>query len=115
MHAWQWVRETYPDLLIFHVPSGELRNPITAVKLKRMGVVPGVADFLMFVPGKGIAIELKDRGGEQSPAQKRFQKQWENCGNVYAIARSLDQFKDTVETWISPWLFRQLEPKHHLT
>jgi len=42
MKAWQWVKTYYPDLLIFHVPSGEPRDVVVAMKLKRMGVVAGV-------------------------------------------------------------------------
>lgn len=104
LKAWQWIRETYPDLLIFHVPSGEHRNVITAVKLKRMGVVPGVADFLMFVPGFGVAIELKNKGGTQSADQKLFQSRWEGLGNQYRVARSLDEFKDIVNVMYNwPW------------
>jgi hypothetical protein len=107
MKAWQWVRNTYPDLLIFHVPSGEHRNVVTGIKLKRMGVVKGVADFLMFTSGCSIAIELKDRGGTQSPEQKHFQKQWEACGFVYKIARSLTDFQNIVNTHVWPWSLKQ--------
>lgn len=103
MKAWQWVRNTYPDLLIFHIPSGEHRNVITAIKLKRMGVVPGVADFLMFVHGKAIAIELKDKGGKQSDEQKVFQQRWETLGHEYKIVRSFDEFQNTVNTYVWPW------------
>jgi hypothetical protein len=98
MKAWQWVREAYPHLLIFHVPSGEHRNVVTAVKLKRMGVVPGVADFLMFIPFRtAIAIEMKDHGGQQSEAQKKFQKQWETCGFEYELVRTLEEFQQVVQ------------------
>lgn len=107
MKAWQWVQKTYPGLLIFHVPSGEPRDVVVAMKLKRMGVVPGVADFLMFVNNYSIAIELKDDGGRQSDAQKRFQQQWEACGNVYEIARSLERFQNIVSTYTWPWSLKQ--------
>jgi cobalamin biosynthesis Co2+ chelatase CbiK len=116
MLAWQWVKKTYPDLLIFHVPSGEPRDVVVAMKLKRMGVVPGVADFLMFLPGHGIAIEMKDDGGRQSDPQKRFQKQWELCGNKYHIVQSLGEFKAIVLVYMDhvwPWL-RQSEPTNLL-
>lgn len=75
----------------------------TAMKLKRMGVVPGVADFLMFIPGCGIAIELKNKNGAQSRAQERFQQRWEACGNRYYIARSLLEFKQAIEKFCWPW------------
>jgi hypothetical protein len=110
LHAWQWVKKTYPHLLIFHVPSGEHRNVVTAVKLKRMGVIPGVADFLIFVTGYSIAIELKDKGGVQSEAQKRFQSCWEGLGHRYKIARSLEQFQNIVNEYVNlawPWLNNQ--------
>jgi hypothetical protein len=102
MHAWQWVRNTYPSLLIFHIPSGEIRDIATAVKLKRMGAVAGVADFLLFVFNCSVAIELKDRGGQQSVAQKIFQRRWEAIGNQYFIARSLDEFKNIIQQYASP-------------
>jgi hypothetical protein len=115
MRAWQWVKKTYPDLLIFHVPSGEPRDVVVAMKLKRMGVVPGVADFLMFTPGRNIAIEMKDEGGRQSDAQKRFQKQWEACGNFYEVARSLIEFQNIVNTYVWPWSLKQLASTPRLT
>ena len=101
----------YPDLLIFHVPSGEPRDVVVAMKLKRMGVVPGVADFLMFVTGRAVAIELKDEGGRQSDPQKLFQKRWQVCGNMYVIVRTLDEFKRVVNAYVLgwPWLI-QSEP-----
>lgn len=96
LHAWQWVSETYPDLLIFHVPNGEPRDIATAMKLKRMGVIPGVADFLMF-DEIDVAIELKKKkDGVQTTAQKKFQKRWEALGKTYAVARSLEEFKNII-------------------
>lgn len=112
MRAWQWVKSYYPDLLIFHVPSGEPRDVVVAMKLKRMGVVPGVADFLMFIPGHGIAIELKEDGGRQSDPQKLFQKRWEHCGFRYYIARSLEEFQEIVRSYDWPWA-TQSEPTPH--
>lgn len=100
---WQWVRKTYPDLLIFHVPSGETRDIATAVKLKRMGVIPGVADFLMFVAGVAVAIEMKEPNGKQSAVQKIFQERWEKAGNFYKIARSLEEFQLIVNRYVWPW------------
>src|SRR4249919_2260459 len=85
LHCWQWVKNTYPELLIFHVPNGGNRNIAEAQKFKRMGVVPGVADFLMFTYSHAIAIELKDESGKQSDAQKNFQTRWESLGHKYEV------------------------------
>jgi hypothetical protein len=105
MHAWQWVRKTYPELLIFHVPSGELRDIRVAQKLKRMGVIPGVADFLMFLPGANVAIEMKDHDGKQTANQILFQSRWEGLGHRYEVARSLTHFQEIIESYYgaTPW------------
>jgi hypothetical protein len=101
--AWQWVQKTHSDLLIFHVPNGGNRNLQEAIKFKRMGVLPGVADFLMFVRGSDVAIEMKDGNGKQSEAQVAFQKRWEALGKVYLIARSLKEFQKIVNGYVWPW------------
>lgn len=96
MHAWQWVEREHPSLMIFHVPNGELRHIKVAEKLKRMGVVPGVADFLCFTQNRKVAIELKDDDGEQSDDQIRFERRWRDIGGEYYICRTLDAFKALV-------------------
>ncbi len=96
MKAWQWVKEAHPDLLIFHVPNGEHRNTATANKLKRMGVIRGVPDFLCFTPFRDIAIELKNNAGEQSKDQFRFECKWKAGQRQYFICRTLEEFQGTV-------------------
>jgi hypothetical protein len=94
MHCWQWFKKAYPHILMFHVPNGELRHISVADKLKRMGVVPGVADFLAFpLLGTKHAIELKTLTGSQKTAQERFERYWIGSGGSYDIARTLEQFQ----------------------
>ncbi len=98
MHCQQWLEKSglWGRLLIFHV-ANERRGGIgTAMHFKRMGVRPGVADYLAFVPGRGVAIELKDEDGTQGAEQEKFQKKWEAAGNVYIIVRTLEQFQGAV-------------------
>lgn len=64
------------------------------VHFKRMGVMPGVADYLAFLrDGRAVAIELKHGDGEQRPNQEKFQRQWERCGNTYFLVRTLEEFQ----------------------
>ena len=69
--------------LLYHCPSGELRNPRTAAKLKAMGVKPHIPDLFLPVPTRhyfdtgdrwegyhGCYIELKRLlGGDDGRAQ----------------------------------------------
>ena len=57
----------------FHVPNGGSRHPREAVKLKHMGVRPGVPDILLPVAKQGyygLAIELKS--GKNKPTEHQL-------------------------------------------
>jgi len=94
MKCVQWVRKTHPSLLIFHV-ANERKAPVQYhLKLKRLGVLKGVADFLVFpLDGRKIAIELKDNEGVQDAEQIKFQRRWESTGGLYFIVRTVEDFQ----------------------
>lgn len=60
-------RHFLPDLLFWHTPNGEDRDPRTAIVLASMGVEAGVPDI--FVPELRLFIEFKAPGGSLSAAQ----------------------------------------------
>jgi hypothetical protein len=94
----QWLKKSgyWDRLLIFHVPN-ERRGGIGAgIHFKRMGVLPGVADYLVFGGTRDIAIEIKDEDGKQNENQKEFQRRWEATGKLYCIVRTLEEFKKIV-------------------
>jgi len=80
-------------LLIFHVPNERRGDIGTGIHFKRMGVRPGVADYLVFGATRDVAVELKDEEGKQTTAQKQFQRQWEATGKVYFVVRTLEEFQ----------------------
>jgi hypothetical protein len=81
---WKETMLPYEDRLrwLFHCPNGEYRDKRTAVKLKAMGVLPGVADYVLPVPiapFAGCFMELKRSGltpaqawAACTPDEKRF-------------------------------------------
>lgn len=94
MKCAKWVRDTHPALLIFHVANERKAAPQYHVKLKRLGVLKGVADFLAFpADGRKFAIELKDDKGTQDAEQIKFQRRWEHTGGLYFIARTVADFQ----------------------
>ena len=85
-------------MLIFHVANERKASVQYHVKMKRKGVLAGVADFLAFpVGGRKVAIELKDDEGEQDEDQIKFQRRWEHTGGAYFIARTLEDFQTVVD------------------
>jgi hypothetical protein len=62
-----------PGWRFTHFPSGELRNKITAARLKRMGLKPGWPDFILLSPAAlAHFLELKRRGRKLSDDQDDF-------------------------------------------
>lgn len=89
----EWWRKQYPqyEMLLFHIPNGGWRNFKTAARLKREGVVAGVADLFLAIPAgwrHGLFIEMKrENGGRQSPKQKEFEQAVYAKGYAYYVAR----------------------------
>jgi hypothetical protein len=74
-----------PNWVWFHYPAGEERNAVTGARLKRMGVKPGLPDFMFFPPGVAVGtacggaastrphfLEIKRRGGRLTEHQAGF-------------------------------------------
>lgn len=108
---WLWLAA--PSLLWWHVPNenatraridakGNRYNP-NGAKRKAMGVRPGVAD-LQFILDDGTAafIELKVGNRKQSEKQEAFQADVESRGLKYAVCRSIDDVRVTLESWGVP-------------
>lgn len=97
-HQKQWLDKTglWSRLLIFHVANERMGSIGAAMHFKRMGVRPGVADWICVVPGRAVAIENKDDEGEQNADQIKFQRQWEAAGNLYLVVRTLAEFQGAI-------------------
>jgi len=88
-----------PDVLWFHVPNGEARSAATGAKLKAMGVLAGVADFVIIYRGNVLFLELKSEGkGRLSKAQKAFKERALTAWATYVQADS----PDAVRTILRP-------------
>ena len=113
----RWFAYQHPELrgLLFAVPNGGARSKATAGMLKAEGVVAGVADLILLVPRcvkakddegwyntiHGLCIEMKTPKGYQSPEQKAWQAKVEAEGYRYAVVRSIEQFIDTIENYLT--------------
>ena len=91
----QWARicsGKWPELkLLHHVPNGGRRNAKEAAKLKRMGVLAGVADLHLPVARggyNGLYIEMKYEEGRLLESQKKFLKAAAAEGNYCVVCYS---------------------------
>lgn len=92
--------EAHRKLIWYHVPNQGKRPPLAGAKLKRLGMLPGVADFAFVLPdGRGAFIEVKTDDGKQSLEQLAFQSRCYEAGVPYAVARSLDEARSVLGKW----------------
>lgn len=79
----------YPELTdLYHVPNGGTRNKAEAVKLKQMGVKPGVSDLHLPYPrGKynSLYIEMKYGNNTATYEQTKFLQRMNMAGNLAVI------------------------------
>jgi hypothetical protein len=96
----QWLdRRRTAGVHFFHPANGGFRNKGEAARLKAMGVQAGEPDIVLIFRGRIYGLELKAAGGVQSPDQEHIERQWEEAGATYAVARGLDYALDTLRDW----------------
>ena len=97
-----WFWNNYPEQrqMLFHV-NNKARNAIEGNKMKAMGVVKGVSDMILVMPGRVMFIEFKTGTGRQSPEQLHFQQKVEERGHMYAVIRTFGEFQGLVTKELS--------------
>jgi hypothetical protein len=88
-----------PGLLFLHPANGASRDIREAVVLKRMGVLPGASDLILWHRGNSFSLELKAPGGRLSDAQRDFLARFNNAGGHSACAEGIDEALQILEGW----------------
>jgi hypothetical protein len=95
-HLWLRAR---PGVLWLHCPNGERRDARTGNKLRRMGVLAGTADLLIWHRNNSFALEIKTETGRPSESQLEFMARFADAGGHTAIAVGLDRALACLEGW----------------
>ena len=103
----QWARYSsgrWPELrLLYHTPNGGSRNKKEAVKLKRMGVLAGVADLhLPVARGRyhSLYIEMKFDDGRLLKSQREFLTAAAGLQNYCVVCYSAADAIEAIQTYI---------------
>lgn len=89
-----------PGVVWWHCPNGGKRHVREAMKFRAMGVLAGVADLQLSIPGgKTCFMEIKGGSGVLSDAQELFLASMERNGHRTAVVRSLDDAMVTLRDW----------------
>jgi hypothetical protein len=89
-----------PGWIFSHIANGEHRSKQTAALLQRMGVRPGLFDFMLIGPdGRHFWLELKRGRAPLSEAQERFRQELVERSVVHGVARSFDDAVSCLRGW----------------
>ncbi len=69
------------------------------MKLKKMGMTPGVADLEIIKEGRSYFLELKSPGRKQTVNQIRFEEWVTRCGAPYYCTSSYTAAIDVLKHW----------------
>lgn len=89
-----------PGVKFWHTPNGEKRDMATAMKLKRMGVLPGVSDLIIMDGRCMYAMEVKAPGETPTPEQVDFMRLFVMSGAKAAVVvESVSQAEGYFLNW----------------
>ena len=102
--CYTWFNNSFPQHRgrLFHVPNGGQRSVSEGNRLKAMGVIAGVPDFI-FISGVGgiVGIELKVGKNVLSPQQIALHASWGKIGvKVYVVRDDIEEFKKIILEWL---------------
>lgn len=103
----RWWRLQYPrqELLLFAIPNGGAREPITGSRLKAEGVRAGVPDMLLAMPAgrhAGLFLELKRRyGGKVSQPQIAMLNALARSGYAVAVCYGFEEARRTITAYLA--------------
>ena len=89
----------HPEVFFLHPANGGSRDIREAAHLKRMGVLAGASDLLLWHRGNSFALELKAPGGRLSEAQLEFMARFNEAGGHSACAEGVDRALAVLESW----------------
>lgn len=100
-----WFRFSYPHfkMLLFAIPNGGHRNIITAMRMKREGVVSGIPDLFLSLPRNefhGMYIELKSGKNKLTSNQELFFQSAIKHNYKCEVITSVNQFIREVSYYI---------------
>lgn len=105
----QWARKQSlqnPELKwLFHVANGGSRHPVEAMRLKALGVVPGITDLVLPTARGGyfgLWLEFKNGNkGKPSDDQVSFHSFLKSEGYCVGIIRSFEEGKEAIEAYLT--------------
>lgn len=99
-----WVQSYLPDDVFASCIAHGARGWVMAAKLKQIGTVAGIGDWLIIDKGRPLMAEIKTGGSDLKTAQRRTRDKIRRAGGHFAVVHSLEQFITQLRVWGVPIL-----------
>lgn len=99
MRVMSFIKVAYPHVLAIHCPNGGKRNAREGARFKKMGVLAGTPDILLWFNGKAAAIELKAGKNNLEQTQIEWRDRFVHAGGLWALCRSVDDVAAKLKEW----------------
>lgn len=106
MQWWAFACRAYgvPESMLFAIPNGGRRDPVTGARLKAEGVRAGIPDLFLAVQrgGKGgLFVEMKRAdGGRLTPAQVSTMSHLMRMGYRVCVCHGWEKARDAIEAYL---------------
>lgn len=100
----QWAEAYLPDDVFASCIAHGARGWVMAAKLKQLGTVSGIGDWLIIDHGRPLMCELKTGTGTLRTAQRRTRDKILRAGGQFAVVHSLEEFIGQLRAWGVPIL-----------
>ena len=95
-----FIRAVAPQCLVFAIPNGGWRTRAEAGIFQATGLVPGVPDLGVLLPGGEIRfIEVKTDKGALNENQRAILARFLEMGQPYAVCRSIEDVRVSLQHW----------------
>lgn len=93
-----------PECLLFAIPNGSKRDPVTGAILKREGCRKGAPDLMLtvtkFYNCPGLFLEMKTKDGRLSPDQIEMHEALKKQGYIVQVCRSSEEAINTIKEYL---------------
>lgn len=99
-----YVKYSYPDAFIVHIPNEGKRSRFEQFKFKFLGAVAGMPDVMIYnsnIEKNGLAIELKYGYNKPTAKQKECMKRLENCNWYVFWSNDFDNIKEKIDNYFN--------------
>lgn len=92
MACTSWFKYTFKNILYWHTANERKTSLARGAKLKKMGVLSGVPDIIIYHKEQLYCIELKVGYNKLTDNQKEFLDRAEKNGAICKVIKSVDEF-----------------------